>query len=322
MTNLLTNSTLNAPIYPWAVQGTFILDNYISKVLGGAGLLVNLFFVVLFSQKNLKHKIYNFLWCRQFTNLIACLPLVASNGFCFRCPYSSEWLGYYTWFNACTIRACSLASFISDIFLIFYRYFEISKKTTFLKRLSIKLHILICFSFSFIAVLPGYFSVYVVEVENGTYKQTLNVFGVSFYFKLYFLLIFLIEIVIPLFTLLFMNVLSVFKFKNLMERHSDLTGNQAESKKAEDRFTKIAIVLSAITSITRLIDLFTSTLNRISIISPNTFDQGTLELISFSKSLSVTFIDIAFAFDALVYLRMDKNIWRLILSLIGLNRVI
>ena len=60
MTNL-TNSTLNAPVLPWAVQGTFILDQYIGKTLGGVGILVNLLFVVLFSHKKTKTQDLQFL---------------------------------------------------------------------------------------------------------------------------------------------------------------------------------------------------------------------------------------------------------------------
>jgi hypothetical protein len=99
-----------------------------------------------------------------------------------------------------------------------------------------------------------------------------------------------------------------------MERHADLTGNQIETRKAERRFTILVFLLSAITSVTRIIDMVTSIFNRISIISPSTFEQGTLELIIFSKSTSVFFINVALAFDALVFLRMDKKVWSLILS--------
>jgi len=127
------------------------------------------------------------------------------------------------------------------------------------------------------------------------------------------------------------NIVSTLKFKHLMARHADLTGNQVESREAEARFTRMVLLLSAITeaearftrmvlllsaitSLTRLIDLVASALYRTSIISPSTFDQGTLKLLVFSKSCSVIVINLTLAFDALVYLRMDKNIWRLIRS--------
>jgi len=318
----LISSAFSEPVYPWAVQGTLILDIYVNRVLGGLGVLVNLFFVILLSHRTLKHKIYDYLWCRQFTSLIACLPLAVYNGLCFSCDFNSEWLAYFTFFDAVTIRAFSLASFISDILLISNRFFEIIRKTTFLKRLSKTLILLISFSFSLIVISPCYFVVYVTkDPSNGVFKSYLNQFGSSVYFKVYFFVLFLLETVVPLFTQSYFNIVSTVKFKHLMARHADLTGNQVESREAEAHFTRMILLFSVITSLTRLIDLVTTTLYRISFISPSTFDQGTLELLVFSKSCSVIVINLTLAFDALVYLRMDKKIWGLIRSLTG-NRVI
>jgi len=319
----ISNAIMTGPVHPWAVQATLILDNYINRALGGIGILVNLFFVILLSHRTLRNKIYDFLWCRQFTSLIACLSSVASSGFCFECDYDFEWLGYFFWHTAVTIRAFSLASFISDILLILNRYFEVSRKTNFLKRLSKKLNLFFCLMISFFFFLPLYFPIYVVKNPlNGTFKLSFNVFGASVYFQVYFFVLFLIETIIPLSVFLWLNIVSRFAFKRLMQRHADLTGNQAMSRSAEDRFTKMVLLLSAVTLVTRLIDMVASTLTRISVIAPSVFNQDTIEVIIFSKSLSFILINTALAIDALVYLRMDKNIWRLILNLTGLKKVI
>jgi len=202
MINNLTNVTLAKAVYPWAVQGVLILDNYTSRIVGGIGILMNLFFMPLLSHRTLKHKIYDFLWCRQITSLITCIPVTAYNGNCFSCDYDSEWQVYYTWFDALTIRAFSLASFNSDILLISNRYFEIIRKTTFLKRLMKTLNLFICFSFSLIIFLPCYFVVFVVKDPlTGVLKFSFNEFGSSLYFKVYiFFVLFLLETVVPLFT--------------------------------------------------------------------------------------------------------------------------
>jgi len=319
----ISNATMTGPVHPWAVQATLILDNYINRALGGVGILVNLFFVILLSHRTLRNKIYDFLWCRQFASLITCLSVVASFGFSFEYNYDFEWLGYFAWCTAITIRVFSLASFISDILLISNRYFEVSRKTTFLKRLSKKLNLFFCLMISFSFFLPAYLSVYVVKNPlNGTFKLSFNVFGASVYFKVYFFVLFLIETIMPLSLFLWLNIVSRLAFKHLMQRHADLTGNQSMARSAEDRFTKMVLLLSAVTLVTRLIDMVASTFNRISIIAPSAFNQSNLELILFSKTLSFNFISTALAIDALVYLRMDKNIWRLILNLTGYKRVI
>ncbi len=186
---------------------------------------------------------------------------------------------------------------------------KLCRKTTFLGRLSKKAKPFWLIFDSVCISLPSYFAVYVEQTtSNGSFKLILIFYGASIYFKLYLLFLFFIDTVRPLLPLLWINSISVIKFKHAMERHADLTGNQLEARKAKRRFTKIVFLLTAITSVTRIIDMVTSILNRITMIYPTAFDQGTLELILFSKNITYSFINIALAFDALVYLRMDKNI--------------
>jgi hypothetical protein len=270
-----SNSTPVVHVYPWAVQGSYILDNIVNRSIGGIGILVNLCFVIILSHRTLRHKIYDFLWCRQFTSLLTCLSIAASYGFCNDCEYGSEWLAYYAWYIALTIRGFSLASLISDILLIFDRYFEVCQKSNFLRRLSKSRNIFFCFSISFILLVPGCFAVYVVKAPlNGNFVLTLNVFGASVYFKLYYFFSYLFEIIIPLFTILWINIVSVSKFKNVM----DLTSNQVEARKAERRYTRMVFLLSAITFVTRMIDIVTSVFYRISIISHSTIMANTNSL--------------------------------------------
>ena len=154
------------------------------------------------------------------------------------------------------------------------------------------------------------------------FKLTPSVYSESIYFKVYLFFLFLFEFVIPLCTLSTMNILSVFKFKSLMQRHGNLTGNQTDAREAEVRFTKMILFLSFISLLTRLIDLAITIPNRIAFFSPDTFDKGTIQLLIFSKSFSFFGVNLVLALDGLVYLRMDKNIWKLIRSFTRFNRVI
>jgi len=255
--------------------------------------------------------------------MIACLQIAASNAFCFSCSFASEWLAYYSWFSQMSIRILLLASFISDILLIVNRYLEIVQKATFLGRLSKKLNLLICFSISLVAFLPGFFAFYVFKTPlKETFQVAWNVFGVSDYFKVFVLVLFLFESIIPLFIFLCMSVVSNFKFKRLMQRHAQLTGNQTEASNAEARFTKMVLIFSAITFLTRLGDLIATVFLRIASTSPDAFKKGSLDLITFSKTVSLFFIYFALASDGLIYLRMDTNIWALILRFTKRNGVI
>jgi len=253
---------------------------------------------------------------------MALLLVVANMGNCIDCEYKFEWMAYYSLYNIAILRIFTLSAFISDILMIFNRYLEITGKQSFLNRLSKKSNLLICFLFPAICTLPYYFAIDIVKcVQNGSYIKKLNKFGVSGVFTAYFFSIFLIETVIPLAIHLFLNIVSIYKFKNLMERHANLTNNQTEARMAEVRFTKMVLLLSFITSVTRILDLIFTIGNRIYYIQPNFFQPGASDQIMFGKSLSNLIVYGAFALDALVYLTMDNNLWKLISTITGLNKV-
>jgi len=251
------------------------------------------------------------------------LQIAASNVFCFGCSYDFEWLAYYSWSTQINIRILLLASYISDILLILNRYFEIAQKATFLSRLSKKLNLLICFAASFIPFFPAYFAVHIFKIPlQETFKVAWNVFGLSDYFKVFVFVLFLFEAFVPLFIFFCVSIVSKFKFKRLMQRHGDLTGNQTDASHAEARFTKLVLIFATITLLTRIGDLIATVFGRLASVSPDTFNKSSRELITISKSFSFFFINIALALDGLIYLRMDKNIWALILRITKRNRVI
>ncbi len=254
---------------------------------------------------------------------MALILVVANIGNCKDCEYKFEWMAYYSLYSIVILRIFTLSAFISDILMIFNRYLEIIGKQNYLNHLSKKSNLLICFLFPAICTLPYYFAFDIVKsVRKGSYIKQLNEFGVSGVFAAYFFLMFLIETVIPLAIHLFLNIVSIYKFKNLMERHANLTNNQTEARMAEVRFTKMVLLLSFITSVTRILDLIFTIGNRIYYIAPYLFQPGAGDKIMFAKSLSNLIVYGAFALDVLVYLIMDNNLWRLISTITGLDKVI
>ncbi len=316
------NFTTTKKFVSWTVQATLILDTYLQRTTGVIGIIVNIFFVLLLSHGSLKHKIYGFLSVRQLTSLMACLVLAATNDNCLECYRELEWQVYYFVYILITFRIFSIASFISDIFLIFNRYFEIEKKTTFFKRLSKKLNLSISLSFPFLLALPCFFIFSVGKnTLNQKYLFKFNDFGESVFLRVYLFGLFLIDIIL-IFLFVFINILSVLKFKDLMKRHASLTGNTVTTRKAENRFTKMVLFLSIIISQTRVIDLIISIFLRINAIAPNLFNESSRQNIIFLKGLSNLSINMAFAFDGLIYLRMDRKIWNLVFNFRKSKKVI
>ena len=56
----------------WADHATDIIENYFIRLVGAIGVVFNIFFAVILLNKSLKHKIYNFLWCRAVCYLTLC----------------------------------------------------------------------------------------------------------------------------------------------------------------------------------------------------------------------------------------------------------
>jgi len=317
------NSTANSTSLDlqWAIDLTEIINNYVIRITGGVGALANLLFVVLLLNKNLKHKIYDFFWCRSICNLLVCVLAAGYVSNCYDCESESYWFLFYQWhINFIGIRILSLSCFISDIFLIVNRYLQIIRKQNFFSKMSKTLTLFICFSLPILVCVPFYFIYDIVLVPN-TNKFTiqLNHFGsstISFY---YLIVLFLIENVIPIFISIGLSISSVYKYKILMVSHGNLTNQQIKAKEAEQRFTNMIIILSIICLTTRIFDLVASLLNRLSILRPGMFSINFITLIRLLKGLSnfvLVFIDFL---DCSVYIVMDKNIWKLISNFLGIQ---
>ncbi len=127
----LTSSAFSEPVYPWAPQGTLILDIFVNKVLRGLGILVNLFFVILLSHWTLQHKVYDKPDCLLAnSNLQSTLPLTLTlNGQHISLGSTRLPLGYSIWWHryffeyhsycrACSIKALELLYFSKSAALL------------------------------------------------------------------------------------------------------------------------------------------------------------------------------------------------------------
>jgi len=315
-----TTSTTGVDLQ-WAIDLTEIINNYVIRITGGVCTLANLLFAVLLLNKNLKHKIYDFFWCRSICNLSVCLLAAGYVGNCYDCESESYWFLFYQWYiNFIGIRILSMSCFIADIFLIVNRYLQIIRKQNFFSKMSKTLTLFICFSLPISLCVPFYFIYDIVLVPN-TNKFTieLNHFGSSTLSFYYLIGLFLLENVIPIFISIGLSIVSVYKYKNVMVSHGNLTNQQIKAKEAEQRFTNMIIILSIICLITRMFDLVASILNRLVILRPELFSINFIILIRLLKGLSnfvLVFVDFL---DCFVYIVMDKNIWKLILNFLGIQ---
>jgi len=106
-----------------------------------------------------------------------------------------------------------------------------------------------------------------------------------------------------------------------MLSHGNLSNQQIRAKEAEQRFTKMIIVLSIICIITRMFDLVASVLNRLVILRPDLFSINFITLIRLLKGTANFVLAFVDSIDCIVCIIMDKNIWKLILNILGIFQV-
>jgi len=305
----------------WAKVGSFIIDRYLSRITGGLGVLLNFLFAIMLLHKDLKHKIYDFYWCRCICNLMVSLLVTGYVTNCFSCSYESYWSAIYGWYIlTMNLRVFSLSSFISDIFLVLNRFCEITKKDFFLAKMTKKLNLLICFLFPLTLSVPSYLAFTLVKTENMFYMG-LTEFGNSRWFTVYYLGLFLLETIVPLSVQFILYFVSVYKFKRVMYIHGHLTKNQTAARKAEVRFTKSTFLLGSICMVGRVFDLTSTVFTRLVLLYPTLFSRKIVSIISFFKSITNFILYFVHAFDSIVYIKMDRNLWKLILKTFKISKV-
>ncbi len=134
---------------------------------------------------------------------------------------------------------------------------------------------------------------------------------------MYLFIVFIFETLISLPITVYLSVVSVRRFKRLMDRHGYLIKNQTEAKKA---ITKMILLLGAM--VTRFFDTSTSTFYRLTVVVPTLFNLSTKNILEFLKNLTALVLITCFSLNALVYLKMDKNLWKLVLKFGELKKVI
>jgi len=317
-----TNTT-ESNIQHWAIDVTYILETYVIRVAGGIGIIFNALFFKILLDKSLKHKIYDFFFCRVLCGAIVCLFGVGNISKCFTCESDSYWfLMYQYYIYGIFIRIAFFGSLVLDIYIILYRYLEMTNRNSpFWKKMSKKLIMLLCFLLPILAASPAFLAVEIVKQPNGLYVKNLTDFGLSKSYTYYLVVLFMLETVIPIGTILVLNVLSVIKFRKQTRIHRNLTRQQQNDNKVENHYTTLVIILTNICIISRFFDMASGLLYRLQYLNPSMFSNRQILLITFSRSLSNLILFIIHGEDGLIYLKMDRNLWHLSLAMLGLKKV-
>lgn len=293
---------------------------YVGRSIGGLGVIINLFFLFVYSNKTLRN-LYSFQWCHCFTNMVVCLfaslvlETIKQNT-----DTNTYELIIVNFIINLPFRMALTASVFSDVLRVINRYSDLIKKETFLSKLSKLANLAICFGLGVAVFLPTYIGMKIkASKSSGMSYWELNEFGTSQYFSFYVLFLFFIETLIPLIILTTLNLLSVRYYRRDRYERIRYQITITGLKKIELRFTRTVLRLNMILIVSRGLDMIIETIFRLTLIGILLVDYKTEILIRGFKQLSFCILIAVHAFESLVYLKMDQNIKRVVSELFQRN---
>jgi len=285
---------------------------YIKRIIGFLGVILNSMGLFIMLNRTLIHPMYNFTWGRTFCNWFVCF---LGCGWVQTLNYDQPGEYYQkvcqVYIFGFPLRMVFFASSISDLMLILNRYFVITERRVWLLKMSKLTNMAICNVFSICLCVPLYFAFRLEAVGlNEEYLFKLTGFGQSTIFKSYAAVTFLIETVLGVCTIGLLNVLSAIRFREKMIRKGHLLRNRTVTRRAENMFTKMVLILTTICFITRLLDTVTITLVRLMSLDVYNFSEENKSQIKVYYEISSILLLAAHAFDNWVYFLMDPNLRR------------
>ena len=229
----LTHSSSASPFAYGASTTRNFLHKYAISITSITGIVLNLLTLLLLLNKRFKSKFYDFLRCRCFWNLVVCVYgsfyIDYFAVYCEKCLFDYWPLVTYTFAVHIPLRIFWSASFIAEILLILNRLCLLSnKKKSLFFTLSKKANLIISFIIPVVFFIPAFTGVKFVRVSDTKAYWTVTETNTIFY-QVYALIVLLFENIFPIALLIFLNTVSVVKFKRLMKSKMRLVNSSVHA---------------------------------------------------------------------------------------------
>ncbi len=295
---------------------TLILNKYIIPVLGGTGLLINGFSLVVLSNRTLKHRMYSFLFCRSFFNMLFCLFEAGSLYFEIEQENTDSTVLYNFLILINLKRISMMAINISEVFLVINRLFLLAKKRNSFIQMNKRLNLFWCLMLSICIYFPFFFTLKIVksDINRDLFIVAFTEYGLSDILKIYTLLIFLLETIFILLILFVLNFICVNKFRACMLNKDSLIASRNEENKTEMRFCRMTIILTTLCILVRLFHFLNTIYPRLSALFNGISETESIS-IKFFQALTVAILTASVCVEPFVYFRMNKNLATIIKGL-------
>ncbi len=250
-----------------------VLKTYVIRIVSGLGVFLNIFSMIICANKKLTHHIYSYLWCRGLINGLVCLlgasflqlPLPPT-------PQSYALVFVSLYIINIPMRVAFLASAFEELALILNRLFVIQKKHNYFSQMSKVQNIIFCFFLPVLDSIPGWIALEIQDFpgSDGMYQWGLTEFGKSTFFQAYYIANFFLETVVPVFVLLPLNIYTVRKLKEHLNRTKAI--KKTKSIKKNTKFTWLMTVLVSLSVFARSIDMITGIMIRLKVVLKDILD--------------------------------------------------
>jgi hypothetical protein len=302
------------------IQTSNIIENYAIRFISIAGVVLNFISLVIVLNKDLNHFIYTYIWSRFFCNSIVC---ATGAGYVKPCTINCRqtyFAVFYQWYlNGIPLKVALLASTMSEILLILNRVYILIRRPSCLSRFSKFQNLAMCYIFPILVAIPIYFSIRIYQTDKlGIFMWELNEFGSSIYFKVYVMVVLFMETLVPLTLLTVLNCIAAKKYSTIDPPNVRLTTDTVvQRRQAENRCTRMILIMTTVCIVTHLLDLFSAIGMRIESLGLIEISQEMSVLNTFFRQVTFLIILAAHSFDGVFIFGMDSNLRRISLKMLG-----
>ncbi len=298
-----------------------IIGYYLIPAISTFGFFFNIFCIAVLSNKKLKHRIYTFLICNCYIDLMICTLGIGFQNACLDCSrrYTYSLLCYYT-FIRFSLRIFIFMSALSGIYLNINRYYQISNTVNYWTRMKLQLYVPLISFLSIFLHIPRICLIQFESLDNDWYRYGFSRTKIA---RVCLIVEFIWAEFIPMLLMPVGSILLVIKykermrFKNTYVVQSDNNKKQNKSRfsKSERHFTLAVVCLNFIFFIIRLVNMTKIILFTVATFSDDslTFGLGEDLLNSLRIIPSLLFISSS-SLSIICYIAVDKNFKKVIKS--------